>query len=130
MNARLQACSCVPDAYAADEGEGRQIAARRTGWYTSTVPKMLLLGTVMNLHTRISRVKSPQRRSTPSTVNGTVPPRRVENAKRRTREYPTVKEVGSLLEGARERGRYGHRDATMFILLLCAIAARAVYQPD
>jgi len=40
----------------------------------------------------------------------------VENTKRRPREYLTVKEVWKLLVGARERGRYGHRDATMILV--------------
>ncbi len=70
----------------------------------------------MKSATRISKVKSPKLRSAPSTVNGTVPPLRVENAKRRPREYLTVKEVGKLLDGARERRRYGHRDATMILV--------------
>ena len=52
----------------------------------------------------------------PSTVNGTVPPRRVLNAKRRPREYLTLKEVGLLMGGARQRGRYRHRDATMILV--------------
>jgi hypothetical protein len=39
--------------------------------------------------------------------------RRGENAKRRPREYLTVKEVTKLMDGARKRGRYGHRDSTM-----------------
>jgi type 1 fimbriae regulatory protein FimB/type 1 fimbriae regulatory protein FimE len=51
----------------------------------------------------------------PSTENGTVPPRRVLNAKRRPREYLTAKEVVKLLEGAREHRRHGHRDATMIL---------------
>jgi type 1 fimbriae regulatory protein FimB/type 1 fimbriae regulatory protein FimE len=38
------------------------------------------------------------------------------NAKRRPREYLTAKEVGKLVEGARSRGRYGHRDATMILV--------------
>ena len=49
------------------------------------------------------------------TENGTVPPRRVLNAKRRPREYLTAKEVVKLLEGAREHRRHGHRDATMIL---------------
>jgi type 1 fimbriae regulatory protein FimB/type 1 fimbriae regulatory protein FimE len=38
------------------------------------------------------------------------------NAKRRPREYLTAKEVGKLVEGARPRGRYGRRDATMIFV--------------
>jgi hypothetical protein len=64
--------------------------------------------------TRIAKVKSSKRRSAPNTVYGTVPPLRVANVKRRPREYLTVKEVGKLLDGARER--YGHRDPTMILV--------------
>src|SRR5437868_217750 len=46
-------------------------------------------------------------------VNGTVPPRRQPNQTRRPREYLTPNEVELLRKAARERGRYGHRDATM-----------------
>jgi integrase len=60
--------------------------------------------------------QSPKRRSAPNTVNGTVPPPRIENVKRRPRKYLTFKEVGRLLDGARVRGRYGHRDATMILV--------------
>src|ERR1700694_474038 len=52
----------------------------------------------------------------PNTKNGTVPPRRILNAKRRPREYLTEREVEKLIAGARERGRYGHRDATMILV--------------
>ena len=55
-------------------------------------------------------------RRSPSTVNGTVPPRLTPYDKRRQREYLTVKEVGLLMDTARERGRYGHRDATMILV--------------
>ena len=68
------------------------------------------------MNTRISAAKRSKRRSAPNTVNGTVPPRRLLNAKRRPREYLTVKEVGKLVEGARSRGRYGRRDATMILV--------------
>jgi integrase len=40
----------------------------------------------------------------------------VLNAKRRPREYLTVKEVELLLTSARDRGRYCHRDATMILI--------------
>jgi hypothetical protein len=35
------------------------------------------------------------------------------NAKRRPRECGAINEVEKLVEGARSRGRYGRRDATM-----------------
>lgn len=70
----------------------------------------------MDLQSRIHQTKLPARRSVPNTENGTVPPQRVENAKRRPREYLTVNEISKLMGGARERGRYGHRDATMILI--------------
>ena len=68
------------------------------------------------MNTRISAAKRGKREPAPNTVNGTVPPRRLLNAKRRPREYLTVKEVEKLVERARSRGRYGHRDATMILI--------------
>ena len=52
----------------------------------------------------------------PTTENGTVPPRRRRYNERRPREYLTEKEVEHLMNVARKRGRYGHRDATMVLL--------------
>ena len=69
----------------------------------------------------------------PSTQNGTVriaverpalrvvgeaaaPPRRQRNSERRPREYLTPVEVERLIATARQRGRYGHRDATMILI--------------
>lgn len=52
----------------------------------------------------------------PNTPNGTVPPRRVTNRERRSREHLTESEVGELRRAAKERGRYGDRDATMILL--------------
>jgi len=46
-----------------------------------------------------------RRRTAPNTENGTAPPKRVENAKRRPREYLTVKEVTKLIDGARTGAR-------------------------
>jgi len=63
---------------------------------------------------RIAKVKSAKRTLAPHIVYGTVPSRRVENAKRRPREYLTVKEVTRLIDAA--RGRYSHRDATMILV--------------
>jgi type 1 fimbriae regulatory protein FimB/type 1 fimbriae regulatory protein FimE len=40
----------------------------------------------------------------------------VRYSKRRPREYLTPKEVEKLIEAARARGRYGHRDATMILV--------------
>jgi type 1 fimbriae regulatory protein FimB/type 1 fimbriae regulatory protein FimE len=53
----------------------------------------------------------------PSSVIGTVPPRRRRNAEVRGREYLTRPEVDLLMQAARADGRrYGHRDATMILL--------------
>jgi integrase len=51
----------------------------------------------------------------PTTVNGTVPPRRRPNAELRTREYLTPEEVATLIEAARHN-RYGYRDSTMILV--------------
>ncbi len=66
---------------------------------------------------RNSKEKGISRRSAPMIVNGTVPPRRVVNAERRPREYLTPKEIELLRKAARERGRYGHRDSTMILVM-------------
>ncbi len=55
-------------------------------------------------------------RRVPSIVNGKVPPRRVPNQARRSREYLTQKEVSALIETAKKIGRHGHRDATLILL--------------
>jgi site-specific recombinase XerD len=64
----------------------------------------------------ISKGRTAGRRATPTILNGTVPPRRATNADRRPREYLTPKEIDLLRKAARERGRYGHRDATMVLI--------------
>jgi type 1 fimbriae regulatory protein FimB/type 1 fimbriae regulatory protein FimE len=48
--------------------------------------------------------------------NGKVMPRRPRNAERRPREYLTPAEVKALLAAARQRGRHGHRDATLILV--------------
>ena len=50
----------------------------------------------------------------PTTVNGTVPPRRKPNSETRDREHLTEAEVERLMKAAGEN-RYGHRDATMIL---------------
>jgi len=45
-----------------------------------------------------------------------VPPRKVPNNTRRSREYLTPREVDALIAAARRLGRYGHRDATILLL--------------
>lgn len=84
--------------------------------YTQTVPKIAINGTLANMASRISKGKAVERRPAPTAVNGTVPPRRAVNADRRPREYLTPNEIELLRKAARERGRYGHRDATMILV--------------
>jgi type 1 fimbriae regulatory protein FimE len=45
-----------------------------------------------------------------------MPPLRRRNREVRSREYLTPAEVEMLCKAARERGRYGHRDATMILI--------------
>jgi len=65
--------------------------------------------------TRKTKFGSAGQRKLPSTVNGTVPPRRVGNVTRRPRKYFILKEAGLLMGTAREWGRYGHHNATMIV---------------
>ena len=61
--------------------------------------------------------KSAKRKARPTSVNGTVPPRRLTNKKLRPREYLTPKEVDRLITAAKKRnGRYNLRDATMILV--------------
>ena len=44
------------------------------------------------------------------------PPKRIKNSKRRPREYLTPKEIDTLINAAKQVGRYGQRDATMILI--------------
>jgi hypothetical protein len=59
--------------------------------------------------------KSHLRLVTPATVKRTVTPKRLPNAKLRTREYLTEAEVERLMAAAKAN-RYGQRDATMALV--------------
>jgi len=63
----------------------------------------------------VIRLQGSSRR-VPSILNGKVPPRRIPNKARRSREYLTSKEVDAIMEAARKVGRHGHRDATLILL--------------
>ncbi len=52
---------------------------------------------------------------TPATLKRTVTPKRLSNAKLRTREYLTEAEVEKLMATAKEN-RHGHRDATVILV--------------
>jgi type 1 fimbriae regulatory protein FimE len=45
------------------------------------------------------------------------PPQKPRNSECRAREYLTPAEVNALIRAARQRGRYGHRDATLLLLM-------------
>ena len=45
-----------------------------------------------------------------------MPPRKPKNIERRSREYLSSLEVDQLIQGAKQSGQYGHRDATMILL--------------
>src|SRR5262245_32161826 len=49
-------------------------------------------------------------------VRSIIPPRRVANRERRSREHLTPKEVDKIIKAASRLGRYGHRDATLILL--------------
>jgi hypothetical protein len=78
-------------------------------WYTLTVPKRTLYGTVMRSRTRKNKGKKSKRRRAPIAANGTVPPRRVTNLKRRPREYLTVKSRAADGGRAQARTPWGSR---------------------
>ena len=77
---------------------------------------MPLVGTVPPATHPLTRIKPDTAMTPPTTVNGTVPPKRVANAVLRSREHLTPGEVDRLMAAARDRGRYGHRDATLILL--------------
>ena len=52
----------------------------------------------------------------PTPILRTVTPRRVPNKEIRSREYLTPAEVDSLMNAAKAKNRYGHRDATMILM--------------
>jgi len=70
----------------------------------------------MKTRARIVQAKQGTGKPVPNTVNGTVPPARQPNAARRPREYLTPKEIELLRKAARDRSRYGHRDAAMILI--------------
>lgn len=77
---------------------------------------MTIKGTVYTSEHPINHVTTLRFMASPKTVNGTVPPKRVPNVERRSREHLTSREVDEIMRTAKVRGRYGHRDATMILL--------------
>lgn len=77
---------------------------------------MTIVGTVEEREGSETCLNSLCAMTRPNTPNGTVPPRRVTNRERRSREHLTEREVEELRRSAKNRGRYGDRDATMILL--------------
>jgi len=53
------------------------------------------------------------KRRAPTTVNGKVPPKRLRNADRRSREHLTPDEVDKVIKAAGQVGRHGQHDAAL-----------------
>jgi hypothetical protein len=84
------------------------------GW--ASVLLQTLHGTGGESRRRDSTEKKDVVPHSPSTHNGTVPPKRHPYSARRPRAYLTRSEVDHLMQTAQRRGRYGHRDATMILV--------------
>jgi site-specific recombinase XerD len=75
------------------------------------------MGTMRDGHSMKTKDKKSKRRTRPTSVLGTMPPRKPFNRDRRPREYLTPKEVDRLMATAKKRGkRFGLRDATMILV--------------
>ena len=88
-----------------------------------TVPTIAEFGTVASAHEHNDAALRTVSKAPPTIVNGTVnktacnkPPKRLKNAVLRPREYLTEAEVEKLMQAARQRSRYGVRDAAMILL--------------
>ena len=81
-----------------------------------TFPLMSLYGKVMKMMASNIVAFNTEAKTSPTPLNGKVPPRRVPNAEVRTREYLTEGEVSDLMSAASRTGRHGHRDMTMIML--------------
>lgn len=82
-----------------------------------TFPKAPIYGKVEKATAQNVVQLRPAARTAPTTENGkVVPPRRVPNRERRTREYLTPDEVEKLMTAAGRLGRHGHRDATLILV--------------
>ena len=90
---------------------------------SASVPRIAGNGTVRPRQLHNDAAMPAVSDAAPSTVNGTVnktrhgkPPKRIKNAALRPREYLTEAEVERLMQAARQRGRYGVRDAAMILM--------------
>jgi integrase len=76
---------------------------------------MIVIRTVSRAMRAKTMAKAHLKLVTPATVKRIVTPRRLPNAKLRTREYLTPTEVEALMEAAKGN-RYRHRDAAMVLV--------------
>ena len=95
-------------------------AISRAKAITTTVPEATIFETVEMTPISNPAASERHRGSSPTIENGTVvkfpgPAVRREATESR-REWLTEAEVDRLCDGARRRGRYGHRDATMILM--------------
>ena len=60
---------------------------------------------------------TPHQNTSPTIVNGKVPPRRKTNVESRSREHLLPSEVDSLIKAAKQVGRHTHRDATLILMM-------------
>lgn len=83
----------------------------------ATLPKMRDLGNVAAAPLpRVAHLSAVPRQPSRTENGKVVPPRRVPNRERRTREHLTPAEVAALIAAAGRLGRHGHRDATCILL--------------
>jgi type 1 fimbriae regulatory protein FimE len=80
------------------------------------VPRVREIGKVRNSTKAKNAHLALVTATAPTLENGKVPPRRVRNADRRSREHLTPAEMELLIVAAGKRGRHGHRDATLLLL--------------
>jgi len=91
---------------------------RREMWYAVICPINAPYWDNEDRHTMKTKAKTAKRRTRPTLLNGTIPPRRVPYSDLRPREYLTPKEVERLIAAAKKRGkRFGLRDATMILVM-------------
>lgn len=70
----------------------------------------------MSRSSKVLPLSLPQK-DIPAIVNGKVPPKRVKNIERRTREHLEPSEIDALMKAAGRIGRHGHRDATIILTM-------------
>src|SRR5450755_1551199 len=92
-------------------------AARKSGKVSSSKKALKSAPILVNGKVRSSqrnrKALAPRSRAAPYSA---IPPRRVSNASRRSREYLTPDEVEKLLQASSKIGRHGARDRCLILL--------------